>query len=150
MTNVDRYSPLPHFAHRTRFLIAVQIPLLENYYGRILSSLDAFETLSSAFVRAVPGALSVGLGGRDDGTVKVDTRKLTDGVEGVQRLCKAWLSAKYLQTAMEGWGEELVGTISLASTNLFDIRHPVFPRALDGNQPPGLAAFASPSSFIIT
>ncbi|KAJ7139717.1 TIP-1 family-domain-containing protein [Mycena epipterygia] len=103
----DRYSPLPHFAHRTRFLIAVQIPLLENYYGRILSSLDAFETLSSAFVRAVPGALSVSLGGRDDGTVKVDTRRLTDGVEGVQRLCKAWLSAKYLETAMEGWGEEL-------------------------------------------
>ncbi|KAJ7693622.1 TIP-1 family-domain-containing protein [Mycena rosella] len=102
----DRYSPLPHFAHRTRFLITVQIPILENYYGRILSSLDAFETLSSAFVRAVPGALSVSLG-RDDGTVKVDTRRLTDGVEGVQRLCKAWLSARYIEAAMEGWGEEL-------------------------------------------
>ncbi|KAJ6604224.1 TIP-1 family-domain-containing protein [Mycena vulgaris] len=103
----DRYSPLPHFAHRTRFLITVQIPLLENYYGRILSSLDAFETLSSAFVRAVPGALSVSLGGRDEGAVKVDTRRLTDGVEGVQRLCKAWLSARYIETAMDGWGEEL-------------------------------------------
>ncbi|KAJ7770915.1 TIP-1 family-domain-containing protein [Mycena maculata] len=103
----DRYSPLPHFAQRTRFLITVQIPLLENYYGRILSSLDAFETLSSAFVRAVPGALAVGLGGRDEGTVRVDTRRLTDGVEGVQRLCKAWLSARYVETAMEGWGEEL-------------------------------------------
>ncbi|KAJ7456570.1 TIP-1 family-domain-containing protein [Mycena latifolia] len=103
----DRYSPLPHFAHRTRFLITVQIPLLENYYGRILSSLDAFETLSSAFVRAVPGALSVSLGGRDEGTVKVDTRRLTDGVEGVQRLCKAWLSARYIEAAMDGWGEEL-------------------------------------------
>ncbi|KAJ7169459.1 TIP-1 family-domain-containing protein [Mycena filopes] len=103
----DRYSPLPHFAHRTRFLIHVQIPLLENYYGRILSSLDAFETLSSAFVRAVPGALSVSLGGRDEGSVRVDARRLTDGVEGVQRLCKAWLSARYMEAAMEGWGEEL-------------------------------------------
>ncbi|KAJ7462806.1 TIP-1 family-domain-containing protein [Mycena galericulata] len=103
----DRYSPLPHFAQRTRFLITVQIPLLENYYGRILSSLDAFETLSSAFVRAVPGALASVSLGRDDGTVKVDTRRLTDGVEGVQRLCKAWLSARYMKTAMEGWGEEL-------------------------------------------
>ncbi|KAF8213543.1 TIP-1 family-domain-containing protein [Mycena galopus ATCC 62051] len=102
----DRYSPLPQFAHRTRFLINVQIPLLENYYGRISASLDAFETLSSAFVRAVPGALSVSLG-RDDGTVKVDARRLTDGVEGVQRLCKAWLSARYMEAAMEGWGEEL-------------------------------------------
>ncbi|KAF7340034.1 hypothetical protein MVEN_01921300 [Mycena venus] len=102
----DRYSPLPHFAQRTRFLINVQIPILENYHGRILASLDAFETLSSAFVRAVPGALSVSLG-RDDGTVKVDARRLTDGVEGVQRLCKAWLSARYVEAAMEGWGEEL-------------------------------------------
>ncbi|KAJ7356913.1 TIP-1 family-domain-containing protein [Mycena albidolilacea] len=102
----DRYSPLPHFAHRTRFLINVQIPILENYYGRILASLDAFETLSSAFVRAVPGALAVSLG-RDNGSVKVDARRLTDGVEGVQRLCKAWLSARYVEAAMEGWGEEL-------------------------------------------
>ncbi|KAJ7042676.1 TIP-1 family-domain-containing protein [Mycena alexandri] len=103
----DRYSPLPHFAHRTRFLVHVQIPLLENYHGRISSSLDAFETLSSAFVRAVPGALSVSLGGRDEGSVRVDARRLTDGVEGVQRLCKAWLSARYMEAAMEGWGEEL-------------------------------------------
>ncbi|KAJ7630533.1 TIP-1 family-domain-containing protein [Roridomyces roridus] len=103
----DRYSPLPHFSHRTRFLITIQIPLLENYYERILSSLDAFETLSSVLVRAVPGALASVSLGRDDGTVKVDTRRLTDGVEGVQRLCKAWLSARYMQTAMEGWGEEL-------------------------------------------
>ncbi|KAJ6626859.1 TIP-1 family-domain-containing protein [Mycena sp. CBHHK59/15] len=103
----DRYSPLPHFAQRTRFLITVQLPILEHYHGRILASLDAFETLSSAFVRAVPGALSVGLSGRDEGTVKVDTQRLTDGVEGVQRLCKAWLSARYVEAAMEGWGEEL-------------------------------------------
>ncbi|CAK5280068.1 unnamed protein product, partial [Mycena citricolor] len=103
----DRYSPLPHFAHRTRFLIAVQIPLLENYQSRVSSSLDAFETLSSAFVRAVPGALSVSLGGRDEGSVKVDARRLTDGVEGVQRLAKAWLSAKFMIAAMKGWGEDL-------------------------------------------
>ncbi|KAF7306558.1 hypothetical protein MIND_00447100 [Mycena indigotica] len=103
----DRYSPLPQFAHRTRFLISVQIPLLENYYGRILSSLDAFETLSSAFVRAVPGALAVSLGGRDETSVKVDARRLTAGVEGVQRLCKAWLSSRYMESAMEGWGDEL-------------------------------------------
>jgi hypothetical protein len=110
--DIDRYSPLPHFAHRTRFLINVQIPILENYYGRILASLDAFETLSSAFVRAVPGALAVSLG-RDDGSVKVDARRLTDGVEGVQRLCKAWLSARYVEAAMDGWGEELVGSFDL-------------------------------------
>ncbi|KAG6919592.1 hypothetical protein DXG01_004256 [Tephrocybe rancida] len=102
----DRYSPLPRFAQRTNFLLSVQLPLLSYYHGRIISSLDAFETLSSAFVRAVPGALGVSLG-REEGSVHVDNRGLTSGVEGVQRLCKALLSAKYVETAMLGWAEEL-------------------------------------------
>jgi hypothetical protein len=105
----DRYSPLPHFTQRTRFLISVQLPLLEYYYSRISSSLDAFETLSSAFVRAVPGALGVSMGaGSAEGTAKVDTGRLTSGVDGIQRLCKALVSAKFVEGAMEGWGEELV------------------------------------------
>ncbi|KAL0950725.1 hypothetical protein HGRIS_007501 [Hohenbuehelia grisea] len=104
----DRYSPLPDFTQKTRFLISVQLPILEHYQGRIASSLDAFESLSSAFVRAVPGALGVTLGTRDgDSGVKVDTRGLTAGVEGAQRLCKALLSAKYIELSMEDWGEEL-------------------------------------------
>jgi hypothetical protein len=95
----DRYSPLPSFAHRTRFLIHVQLPILEQYYSRISSSLDAFETLSSALVRAVPGALGV------EGA-KTDSCKLTGGVEGSQRLCKAFLSARYVESAMQRWGED--------------------------------------------
>lgn len=99
----DRYSPLPQFAQRTRFLINVQIPLLESYHGRISASLDAHESLSSVLVRAVPGALSGSTGdGRDRG-------RLTSGVEGVTRLCKALVSAKWIALAMKGWGEDLVG-----------------------------------------
>lgn len=97
----DRYSPLPQFTQRTRFLITVQLPLLESYHARISSSLDAFETLSSTLMRAVPGALS-----SDVGRVG-DSRRLTSGVEGVQRLCKALVSAKYIAVAMEAWGEDL-------------------------------------------
>ena len=98
----DRYSPLPQFSHRTRFLITVQLPLLESYHARISASLDAFETLSSSLFRAVPGAL-----GEATGRVN-DPRRLTSGVEGVQRLCKALISAKYLSAAMEAWGEDVV------------------------------------------
>ncbi|CAL1696309.1 unnamed protein product [Somion occarium] len=97
----DRYSPLPQFSHRTRFLIAVQLPLLESYHARISSSLDAFETLSSSFMRAVPGALGEAAGRSND------PRRLTSGIEGIQRLCKALISAKYLSAAMEAWGEDV-------------------------------------------
>lgn len=122
---LDRYSPLPHFTQRTRFLISVQLPLLEHYHSRISSSLDAFETLSSAFVRAVPGSLGVSLGGGGpEGSANVDTGKLTRGVDGVQRLCKALVNTRYLEAAMENWGEDLVGawvfvTLRNALTNLY-------------------------------
>ena len=53
-------------------------------------------------MRAVPGALGSGDGRGGD------SRRLTAGVEGVQRLCKALVSAKYVAKAMEVWGEDLV------------------------------------------
>ncbi len=109
----DRYSPLPNFTHRTRFLIDVQIPLLEGHYSRISSSLDAFESLSSSLVRAVPGALGTtstsNTGGRP-----------TAGVEGIMRLCKALISARYISTAMDVWGEDLVRSLGY-------VMHPVNP-----------------------
>jgi RAD50-interacting protein 1 len=97
----DRYQPLPRFTARTRFLITVQIPILESYHSRISSSLDAFETLSSSFVRAVPGALSGQVGHGSD------TRTLTGGVEGLGRLVKAGVSAHYIAAEMNRWGEDL-------------------------------------------
>jgi hypothetical protein len=49
-------------------------------------------------------------GGVAEGSVKVDTGRLTSGVDGVQRLCKALVSARFVEGAMEGWGEELVSS----------------------------------------
>lgn len=103
----DRYSPLPNFTQRTRFLVDVQLPLLEGYRSRISSSLDAFESLSSAIVRAVPGAL----GAASNGDTK-NRGHPTAGVEGIMRLCKALVSARYISNAMEGWGEDLVSSYS--------------------------------------
>jgi hypothetical protein len=82
----------------------MQLPILDSYLGRIASSLDAFETLSLAFVRAVPGAL--GLGGKGEGSANV--QNLTSGVEGIQRLCKALLSAAHVELALQSWAEDLV------------------------------------------
>ncbi|KAF8640664.1 hypothetical protein AX17_000321 [Amanita inopinata Kibby_2008] len=103
----DRYAPLPHCTQRVRFLVTIQLPILNLYYGRISSSLDAYETLSSAFVRAVPGALSVNFGAKTETGGNIDTHRLTGGVEGVQRLCKAFLAATFVEAALEGWGEDL-------------------------------------------
>ena len=109
----DRYSPLPDFIQRTRFLRVVQLPLLDQYHGRILSSLDAFEAFSSAFIKAVPGAFGVTMGGREEAVVHLESQGLTSGVSGVQRLGKALLSAKYIAVSLHKWGDELVSFPSL-------------------------------------
>ncbi|KAG8956967.1 hypothetical protein FRC00_004656 [Tulasnella sp. 408] len=97
----ERYQPLPHLVHKSHFLFDIQLPLLEAYLSRITGSLDAYERLSSSFVRAVPGALAgqVGHG--------VDTKRLTSGVEGLTRVVKALVSARWIKAAMEAWGEDL-------------------------------------------
>lgn len=85
--------------------------------------MDAFETLSLAFVRAVPGALS--LGGKGEGSVNLNTQNLTSGVEGIQRLCKALLSAAHIGLALETWAENLVRLQLIVSIQSL-ISHPTF------------------------
>lgn len=89
------------------------MPIAELYYQRISASLDAFETLSSVFVRAVPGALaSVSSVTATESGARVDTTRLTSGVEGVQRLCKALVSARFVEFALRTWGEDVVSNSS--------------------------------------
>lgn len=90
----------------------IQVDVLEQYLSRISSSLDAFETLSSALVRAVPGALSsIAMG---ESSVNVETQRLTTGIEGAQRLCKALLASKYMENALQGWGDSMVSLFPLS------------------------------------
>ena len=104
----DRYAPLPLLSHRLPFLIAIQLPLLGSYLARISGSLDAFETLSSAFVRAVPGALA----GNTRSGAHFDQSKLTSGKAGMERLIKANLSASWILSALRSWADDPVGSAS--------------------------------------
>jgi hypothetical protein len=99
----DRYASLPTLKHRYPFLASIQTPLLKSYFSRISGSLDAFETLSSAFVRAVPGALT------GHGNNVNDPARMTRGVNGLQRLAKAWISAAWVRDGIVAWQDEIVG-----------------------------------------
>jgi hypothetical protein len=112
---LDRYASLPTLRHKYPFLAQVQLPILDSYRKRIASSLDAFETLASTFARAVPGALA---GHSRENGLGMDTAKMTSGVGGLQRLTKAWISAKWLMDAMERWGDEMVGASRCQSTQI--------------------------------
>jgi hypothetical protein len=100
----DRYSPLPAFEYRVAFWRNVQVPLLTDYHTRVAGSLDAFETLSSAFVRVIPGAL---------GQRQPDTR-LTESA-GLEKLIRAQVSANYMLAACRAWSNEMVSNESSTS-----------------------------------
>lgn len=109
----DRYRPLPSLSQRLSFLAIVQLPILRSYAQRLTRSLDAFESLSSAFARAMPGEIVPGTspaslvsgGGGDSDMVK--------GLRGLGRLVKALLSAQYVCVELERWSE-MVGFIELS------------------------------------
>ncbi|EST05340.1 RINT-1/TIP-1 [Kalmanozyma brasiliensis GHG001] len=94
----ERYRPLPSLSQRLSFLAIVQLPILRSYAQRLTRSLDAFESLSSAFARAMPGeivATSTGQGDSD----------MVRGLRGLGRLVKALLSAQWVCTELERWSD---------------------------------------------
>ncbi|KIR53163.1 hypothetical protein I315_04199 [Cryptococcus gattii Ru294] len=100
---IDRYAPLPELEYKLPFLLTVQFPILTTYRARISGSLDAFESLSSAFARVVPGALS----GNTRSGINIDQRALTSGKIGVERLVKALLSSDWVAEAMRKWADRI-------------------------------------------
>ncbi|PUU78490.1 TIP-1 family-domain-containing protein [Tuber borchii] len=93
-TVTDRYRPLTSFTQRLRFLIDIQISILDQYHDRLHSSIEAFKMLSSSIARAVQG------------TSKEEVQSLT-GIGGLERLCKVYGSAMFLENCMKDWGEDI-------------------------------------------
>jgi hypothetical protein len=90
-------------SHQLIFLTKVILPLIDAYGERIKSSLDAFDTLSGLFGRAIPGSMT-----GSNSTSASAGSELTSGPEGVSKLVKAWASARYVQRLIKRWKEELV------------------------------------------
>lgn len=94
------YTPLPELSQRLQFLSEIQLPLLRTYSQRLTRSLDAFESLSSAFARAIPGGMtdtSTGLPLGDQAMVR--------GLRGLSRLLKAYVSASHMAATLAQWQE---------------------------------------------
>ncbi|KAK6332816.1 hypothetical protein TWF696_002838 [Orbilia brochopaga] len=90
----ERYRPLQSFSQKLRFLMDIQITILEQYHDRLRSSIEAFKLLSSSIGRAVQGR-----GKQDSESV--------GGLTGLERLCRVYGSAMFLGSCMKDWGEDL-------------------------------------------
>jgi hypothetical protein len=94
---VDRYKPLTSFSQRLTFLIDIQIAIFDKYHEKLLSNLEAYLTMTTALGRAMGGV------------TKEEQERLL-GVEGLERLCKTYGSADYLEKAMRDWSDDVVGS----------------------------------------
>jgi hypothetical protein len=94
-TITDRYRPLTSFSQKLQFLIDIQIAIFDKLHERLQSNLEAYLTMTTSFGRAVGGV------------TKEEQGKLL-GVEGLERLCKTFGSADYLEKAMRDWSDDVV------------------------------------------
>ncbi|RDW63962.1 hypothetical protein BP5796_10464 [Coleophoma crateriformis] len=89
----EKYRDLRRFSHRTRFLIYVQIAILDAYYERLNDSLSVYQSFTSTVGRKLHG-------------ITKEQEAELSGLGGLQSLCKVFGSADYVVAALEELNNE--------------------------------------------
>lgn len=93
-TVTDRYRPLNSFQQKLHFLIDIQIAIFDKLHDRLHSSLEAYLTLTSSIARTVQG-------------VSKEEQAQLHGLGGLERLCRVYGSAEYLEKKMRDWSDDV-------------------------------------------
>ncbi|KAK4889906.1 hypothetical protein LTR27_011329 [Elasticomyces elasticus] len=93
-TITDRYRPLSSFSEKLRFLMDVQIAIFDMFHQRLHASLEAYI------------AMTTNIGRTMHGLTREDQAEL-QGVKGLDRLCRVFGSAEYLERAMRDWSDDV-------------------------------------------
>lgn len=93
-TITDRYRPLMAFSQKIQFLIDIQIAVFDQFHNRLRDSLSAYLTLTSSIGRNLQGASK-------------ETQAELQGIGGLERLCRVYGSAEYLEKKMEDWSDDV-------------------------------------------
>lgn len=96
-TVTSQYERVRRFTHKLRFLIDIQLEILDEYHDRLKDSLDAYYTITSTIGRTLHGV----------------TREQTAALEGTgafETLCKVLGSADHIVTTLKDWSNEEVSS----------------------------------------
>ena len=91
-TITDRYRPLTPFSQKLRFLIDIQITIFDQFHERLHSGLEAYLAMTSTIGRTVQGS---------------DQQNSLESVSGLERLCRIFGSAEYLEKKMQDWSDDV-------------------------------------------
>ena len=75
-------------------MIDIQIAIFDKFHDRLASSLEAYLTLNSSVARAVQG-------------VSKEEQAQLEGLGGLDRLCRVYGSAEYLEKKMRDWSDDV-------------------------------------------
>lgn len=96
----DIYNTLRRFSHKIRFLIEIQVEILDQYQGRLSDSLDVYQTINSPIGRTLHG-------------VTREKQAELEGIGGLASLCKVYGSTEHVIDILKEWSNQDVSISSL-------------------------------------
>lgn len=93
-TVTDRYRPLASFSQKLRFLMDIQVAIFDQFHARLHSGLETYITMTSTIARQLH-------------SISKEEQSQLQGVKGLDRLCRVFGSADYLERAMRDWSDDI-------------------------------------------
>jgi hypothetical protein len=89
------YDQTRRFGHKIRFLIGIQVEILDRYHDRLRESLEAYYAMTSTVGRTLHG-------------ITRDQLAAVEGTRGLETLCKVFGSADHVVGTLKEWSNEEV------------------------------------------
>ncbi|KAI9724610.1 MAG: hypothetical protein M1828_003633 [Chrysothrix sp. TS-e1954] len=94
-TVTSLYRSLSSFEQKLRFLLDIQLSIFDQFHTRLRSGLESVLQLSTSLGRTLPN-------------VTAEDIQEVQGVKGLDRLCRIYGSAHYLEAAMRDWSDDVL------------------------------------------
>lgn len=88
-----QYERVRTFKHKIRFLIGIQLDILDEFHDRLRDSLEAYQALTSTVGRTLHG-------------VTKEQLAALEGTGSLESLCKVYGSADHIVNTLKDWGNE--------------------------------------------
>ncbi|CRK44721.1 hypothetical protein BN1723_019545, partial [Verticillium longisporum] len=88
-----QYERAGNFKHKMRFLIGIQLDILDDFHDRLRGSLEAYQSITSAVGRTLHG-------------VTKEQLAALEGTGALETLCKVYGSSDHVVNTLKDWSNE--------------------------------------------
>lgn len=120
----SQYERVRRFSHKLRFLIDIQLAILDEYHSRLRGSLEVYQSLTSTVGRTLHG-------------VTKEELAALEGTGALETLCKVFGSSDHIVNTLKDWSNEEVSLGCLHTSANRLLIPPVLRHALGATPSPG-------------